>query len=132
MSKDPPIDIVKAFLTQFGHTNGRLIRTDQGGELARLVKFRNMVLCNHNYTVNPTGVDSPSQNGAIKIYNDKLAICVCTLLYGAGLPAKYWSAALQHAVYLHNWLVHTVTKCTPIKGFFGFKPDIGHLKLFGL
>jgi hypothetical protein len=130
-SKDPPIDIVKAFLTQFGHANGRLIWTDQGEELACLVKFSDMVLHNHNYTVEPTGADSPSQNGAIVIYNNKLAICMCMLLYGARLPAKYWSAALQSAVYHHNWLVHTVTKRMPIKMFFGFKPNIGHLKLFG-
>ncbi len=60
-SKDPPIDIVKAFLMQFGHTDGGLIRTDEGGELAHLVKFCNMVLRNHNYTIEPTGMDSPSQ-----------------------------------------------------------------------
>ncbi len=128
-SKDPPIDIVKAFITQFGHTNGGSIRTDQGEKLARSIKFRDMVLCNHNYTVKPTGADSPSQNGVVKIYNNKLAICMRTLLYGAGLPAKYWSAALQHAVYLHNQLVHTVTKRMLIEGFFEFKPNIGHLKL---
>jgi hypothetical protein len=25
-----------------------------------------------------------------------------TLLFGSGLPAQYWSAALLHSVYLHN------------------------------
>jgi hypothetical protein len=34
-------------------------------------------------------------------------------------------------VYLHNRPVHTVTKHTLIEGFYGFKPDVGHLKLFG-
>ena len=33
-SKDPPIDIVRAFLTLHGHSKGGCIRTDQGGELA--------------------------------------------------------------------------------------------------
>ena len=79
----------------------------------------------------PTGADSPSQNGAVEIYNDKLAVRTRTLLYGAGLPAKYWSAALQHSVYLHNRLVHTITKKTPFKALYGHKPDICHLKLFG-
>ncbi len=60
-----------------------------------------------------------------------MAICVRTLLYGLGLPVQYWLAALQHAVYLHNKLVHTVMKRTPIEGFYGFKLDVGHLKLFG-
>jgi hypothetical protein len=79
----------------------------------------------------PTGADSPSQNGAVEIYNNKLAIRARTLLYGSGLPAKYWSSALLHSVYLNNRLVHTVTKKTPFEGFYGAKPDIRHLKLFG-
>ncbi len=57
-----------------------------------------MVLRQYNYVVEPTGADSPSQNGAMETYNNKLAVRTCTLLYGAGLPAKYWSAALLHAV----------------------------------
>ncbi len=79
----------------------------------------------------PTNADSPSQIGAVKIYNDKLAVRTWTLLYGAGLPAKYWSAVLQHSVYLHNRLVHTATKKTPFEALYRHKPDIRHLKLFG-
>jgi hypothetical protein len=91
-----------------------------------------MVLCKYGYhVIEPTGTDSPSQNGAIKIYNDKLAIHACTLLYGLGLPAKYWSAALLYSVYLANCLVHTVMKKTPFEAFYGMKLDIVHLKLFG-
>jgi hypothetical protein len=77
------------------------------------------------------GVDSPSQNGALEIYNDKPAVRTCTLLYGLGLPAKFWSAALVHSAYLHNRLVHTKTGKTPFDGYFGEKPDISSLKLFG-
>ena len=55
------------------------------------------------YTVEPTGADSPLQNGGAKIYNGTLAVKVRTLLYGLGLPAKFWSAALLHSIYLHNW-----------------------------
>jgi len=79
----------------------------------------------------PTGADSPSQNGSVKVYNHKLAVRARTLLYGSGLPAKYWSAALLHLVYLHNRLVHAVTRKTPFEGLFGIKPDLSHLKLFG-
>jgi hypothetical protein len=54
------------------------------------------------------------------------------LLYGSGLPAKsYWSAALVHSVYLHNCLVHSATKTTPFKGYYGQPPDLSSLKLFG-
>ncbi len=90
-----------------------------------------MVLQTHHYVVEPTGADIPSQNGAVEIYNGKLAVRARTLLYGSGLPAKYWSAALLHLVYLHNQLVHHVTQKTPFKGYYGIKPDLTHLKMFG-
>jgi hypothetical protein len=90
-----------------------------------------MVLCEFHYTLKPTGADSPSQNGAVEIYNDKLTVCTHTLLYGLGLPAKFWSAALIHLGYLHNCLVHTKTGKMPFEEYFGEKPDISSLKLFG-
>ncbi len=34
-TKEPPINIINAFLTRFGHEHCGSIRTDQGGELAR-------------------------------------------------------------------------------------------------
>jgi hypothetical protein len=130
-SKEPPMDIIDAFLKRHGHSNGGSLRTDQGGELARSSHLLDMVLRKYNYVFEPTGADSPSQNGAVEIYNDKLAVRARTLLYGSGLPAKYWSAALVHSVYLANRLVHTVIKKTPFEAYYGLKPDIGHLKLFG-
>jgi hypothetical protein len=130
-SKDPPLDIIDSFLKKFGHDNGGSIRSDQGGELAKSTALADMVLREHSYVFEPTSADSPSQNGAVKMYNDKLAVRTRTLLYGANLPAMYWSAALLHAVYLNNWLVHTVTKKMPFEGFYGHKPDIEYLKMFG-
>jgi hypothetical protein len=90
-----------------------------------------MVLQPHHYVVESTGADSPSQNSAVEIYNGKLTVRARTLLYGSGLPAKYWSAALLHLVYLHNQLVHHVTHITPFEGYYSIKPDLAHLKMFG-
>ncbi len=125
------MDIVDSFLKKFGHEDGGSIRSDQGSELAKSTALADMVLREHNYVVEPTGADSPSQNGAVETYNDKLAVQTRTLLYGANLPAMYWSVALLHAVYLNNRLVHTATKKTPFEGFCGHKPDIEYLKMFG-
>jgi hypothetical protein len=89
------------------------------------------MLTEFGYVVEPTGADSPSQNGSAKIYNNTLAVKVRTLLYGSGLPAKFWSAALLHAVYLHNRLVHSATGITPFKGWYSRKPNVAYLKTFG-
>jgi hypothetical protein len=66
----------------------------------------------------------------VETYNDKFAVRIRTLLYGSGLPAKYWSATLLHSVYIHNRLVHSETKKTPFEGYYGIKPDLAFLKLF--
>lgn len=130
-TKEPPLAILDAFLGRFGHEKGGSIRTDQGGELARSFALSDLVLRTHKYVLEPTGADNSSQNGSVEIYNNKLAIRARTLLYGSGLPAKYWSSALLHSMYLHNRMVHSSTRKTPFEGIFGVKPDLGHLKLFG-
>ncbi len=90
------------------------------------------MLQDFGYVVEPTGADSPSQNGGTEIYNNTLAVKVRTLLYGSGLPAEFWSAALLHTVYLHNRLVHSsMTNRTPFEGWHGHKPDVTRLKTFG-
>jgi hypothetical protein len=101
--------------------------------LASSVAFQNLLLQDFRYTLEPTGIDSPLQNGAVEIYNDKFSIWTRALHYGAGLPAKYWSAALIHAVYLHNRLVHSTTSCTPFpfEYYYKMKPDLEYLKTFG-
>jgi hypothetical protein len=130
-SKDPPIDIVRAFLAQHGHVDGSCIHTNQGGKLAKSPNFQDLLLRNFNYTIKPTGADSPSQNGSADIYNNKFAVWSQTLLYGSRLPAKFWSAALLHSVYLHNHLEHRETKKTPFKGYYRCKLDLSSMKLFG-
>ncbi len=114
-SKSLPLDIIEEFLTQHGHEEGGCIRTNQGGKLAGSSNFQDLLLRKFHYNIEPTGADSPSQNGAAEIYNDKFIICTRTLLYGSSLPAKFWSAALLHSVYLHNCLVHDETRVTPFK-----------------
>ncbi len=130
-SKDPPLNIVRAFLLLHGHADGQCVCTDQGGELASSFAFGDFILKGFGYTLEPTEADSPSQNGTVEIYNNKLGVRTRSLLYGSGLPAKYWSAALIHAVYLHNWLVHPVTLRTQFESYYSMKPDLQYLKTFG-
>ena len=130
-SKEPPTDLVNVFLKKYGIPGGGIIRCDQGGELARSEAFRTMALKSYGYVVEPTGADSPSQNGGVERWNGSLAVTVRALLYGAGLPAQYWSAAITHASYLHNRRVHMVTRRTPYEMWHGRKPDLRHLRIFG-
>ena len=136
-SKEPPVNIIRAFLAQFGNADSGIIRTYQGGELARSKAFRNAVLDRQfeldfkPYIVEATGADSPSQNGSVEKWNHTLANTVRVLLCSSGLPAQYWSAALLHAVYLHNRRVHSKILKTPYEAWNGIQPDLKRLKLFG-
>ena len=130
-SKEPPVDLVSHFLHMYGRHSGGVIRCDQGGELARSAAFRTTMMEKHLYAVEPTGADSPSQNGGAEKWNDSLAVTTRALLYGASLPAKYWSAALTHAAYIHNRRVHHGILCTPFEKWYGRKPDLRKLRVFG-
>jgi hypothetical protein len=109
-TKEPPIDIIDTFLDRCGHELGGLICTDQSDELARSFAFTDMLLRKHKYVIEPTSANSPSHNGAVTIYKAKLAVHTCTLLFGLGLPEKYWLLAFLHSLYLHNRLVCNLTK----------------------
>jgi hypothetical protein len=72
-----------------------------------------------NHKVEQTGADSPSQNGGLERSNQTLGTMTWALLYGASLPAKYWSYALAHLVYLLDHLVQSRTKLTPYEALSG-------------
>jgi hypothetical protein len=132
-SKAPPLDIVRLFLRTFGQdwTLGGFIRCNQGGKLARSHALIDMALTEFGYKVESTGADSPSQNGQAEKWNDVFAVTTRALLYGVALEPKYWSVALLHAVYLHNRCVYSHTGITPFEGWWGVKPNLKYLKLFG-
>jgi hypothetical protein len=126
-----PFDI-PMFLTRHGlldKTTPRSIRVDQGGEFAFSEDFHKVV-AKHGYVVEPTGSDNPSQNGRVESLNQTFGIMVRTLvrslLYSSGLPPRFWSDALLHAVYLKNRLWHSAIGRTPYEAFFSEKPDLSH------
>eukprot|EP00986_Skeletonema_menzelii_P015723 scaffold12494_cov159-Skeletonema_menzelii.AAC.1 len=130
-SKTPPVELVSNFLQDHGLPSGGVIRTDQGGELARSAAFRDTMYRDHHYVVEPTGADSPTQNGMAERLNGSLGVLVRSLLYGAGLPAKFWSSALLHACYLYNRRVHRALGCTPFEALYKRKPNLRYLRTFG-
>jgi hypothetical protein len=121
------------FLTLHGiqdKTTPRSIRVDQGGEFARSEDFRKIV-SKPGHVVEPTGSDTPSQNGRVERLNQTFGMMVRSLLYSSGLPPRFWSDALLHSVYLKNRLWHSAIRRTPYEVYFSEKPDLSHLRVFG-
>ena len=130
-SKSPPVDILCEFLAKQGLKDSyRAIRVDQGGELWRSNELCKVVL-EAKYVMEPTGNDSPNQNGKVERLNGTFGIMVRSLLYSSSLPPKYWSSALLHAVHLKNRLWHSAIDQTPYGAWTGNKPDLSHLRVFG-
>src|SRR5688500_12508557 len=53
------------------------------------------------------------------------------MLYALGLPPRFWSSALTHAVYLKNCLWHSAISMTPFEAYSGQQPSLSHLCVFG-
>lgn len=57
------------------------------------------------------------QNAQVERYNETVAIIVRNLLYGAQLPAKFWSVATIYTVCLMKRHVHGSIGITPYKAW---------------
>ena len=87
--KNPPIDNVKTFLDQYGNKPGqRKISTDNGGELEKSARFRDM-LKQSGYGLENMVPASSFQNGQVERTHCTLGNMMCSLLTGAKLGHKY-------------------------------------------
>ena len=132
-NKNPPIQTVTQFLRTYGNQDGvHVIRTDQGGELARSKLFRETIQ-KAQYSLEVTGADNSSQNAIVERPHRTLANMVRSGLENAGLHYKYWSDAILHATFVKNRLPHKHfdNKITPYEKLTGHKPDLSFLRIFG-
>ena len=75
---------------------------------------------------------TPEQNGMAERMNRTLVETTRSMLSDSGLPKRFWAEALSTAVYLHNRSPTTSLKDkTPYEAWFGHKPDVNHLRVFG-
>ena len=103
-TKYPPVEEVEQILKKFQpsiHGLHTTIRTDQGGELGKSNKFRDLFK-KYQYSYEPTGTNSSKQNGFAEKPNQDVKRIARSLLHAAGMTSGYWSYALNHAVFLAN------------------------------
>ena len=106
-----------------------VVRTDNGSEyinstLATFFKDKGVL---HQTTVRYT----PEQNGKAERLNRTLLDRVRAMLEDSGLPKTLWAEAATTASYLRNRAPAAGRSCTPWEAFFGNKPDVSHLRVFG-
>ena len=80
-----------------------------------------------------TAAHSPQQNGTAERFNRTLMEAAKSMLIHAKLPNSLWAEAVSTASYLRNRMVTTAlqSKFTPYQLWFGKKPDLRHIRVFG-
>lgn len=114
---------------QTGHRI-KCMRTDnaaeyKGGKFAAIIKS-----CGIKHELTVPG--SPAQNGMAERMNLTMINQVKCMLQEADLPYELWAEAVQTACYLRNRsATRTIRGMTPFELFWGIKPNLNHLRVFG-
>jgi hypothetical protein len=75
---------------------------------------------------------TPEQNGVVERMNQTIANAGNSMLEASGLHPKYWNLAYDTAVYLRNLSpTSSLNSKTPHEVWFGTKPSVTHLRVFG-
>ena len=108
----------------------KVLRSDNGGEytFSEFAEYLRTEGIRHELTV----PKSPQQNGVAERLNRTLVEMTRSMLAGSSLPHKLWAETLNTAVYLRN---RSPTKAlegmTQFECFYGKRPNVGHLRVFG-
>ena len=106
------------------------LRSDNGGEYTSkefdtFCKNRGI----HRQFSNPY---TPEQNGVSERFNRTMIESARSMLYHAKLPLEFWAEAVNTAVYIRNRSPTTsLNYGTPYECWFGSKPDVSHMRVFG-
>lgn len=113
---------------QVGYQTKRL-RCDNGSEYIN--SELNRFCTSKGIKLETTVRYTPEQNGAAERLNRTLMNKVRPMLAASGLPKTLWADAAVTASYVRNRSPVTGRDKTPYQLFFGTKPDVSHLRVFG-
>lgn len=131
-SKDQVFEKFREFQARVTNETGlkiKTLRTDGGGEYTS-AKFENF-LKQKGIVHEITAPYSPQQNGVAERMNRTLVEAARSMIFNAGLSKAYWGEAVTTAAYVRNRVVTSSTGVTPYERWYGEKPDVSQLKVFG-
>lgn len=133
-SKDEVFKAFKDYKAEVEKQTGKKIkclRTDNGREY--LNKDFDNFLREHGIKRQLTIPYTPQQNGVAERANRTLVEMARTMIIHSGLSEGFWAEAVRTSSYIRN---RTTTKIlqdqTPYEIWNGYKPAVGHLKVFGV
>jgi hypothetical protein len=120
----------KAEIENLTNKKIKTLRIDNGGEYTSkvFVAFCKLAGIRRELTV----PRNPQQNGVAKRNNRSIEETVKALLNDQGLSMFLWGEATMKTIYVHNISPHRILKdMTPEEAFFGKKPNVENLRIFG-
>ena len=109
----------------------KALRADRGGEYMSEEFKQFLKEC--GIRSEPTAAYSPQQNRVSERLNRTLVEAARSMISHAGLSKAYWAEAVATATYLRNRMVSSAIKSgiTPYQLWYGKKPNLKHLRVFG-
>ena len=132
--KSEVFDKFKEFEARASNDSGERIgtlRTDNGGEYTSN-EFEDY-LKKKGIRKEMTVPYSPQQNGVAERMNRTLVESARSMIAHANLPNTFWADAVHTAAYVRNILLTAAVKenKTPFECWYGRKPNISHIRVFG-
>jgi hypothetical protein len=120
----------KALIEDLSERKIKILRSDNGGEYTSK-EFANF--CKDvGIKKELTTPYNPQQNGVTERKNRTIMEAVKTMIHDQDLPMHLWEEATRTTMYVQNRLSHSALGLkTPEEMFFGKKPEVNHLKIFG-
>ncbi len=107
----------------------RTLRTDNGGEFCS--QSFDQWLSEKGIRHESSAPHTPEQNGVAERANRTIVEGGRSLLYAQHIPLELWAEAISCTVYVLNRVVAKTSPVTPYQNWYGTKPDISHLRIFG-
>ena len=132
-TKDMTFPVFKRYKAWAENRTGRrigILRDDKGGEYMSTAfgDFCDEHGIGRQHTIH----NRPQQNGVAERVNRTLREGITTMLHEAKLPDTFWGEALCTVVYTLNRTPRSANPgITPYEAFFGIKPDVSNLRIFG-
>lgn len=126
-------EVLKDFLPLVKNVTGnnmKHMRCDNGGEFMNKDVMK--LLSSNGVAFERITAFTPEQNGFIERDNRTILESARTMLIASGLEKRLWPEAVRAAVYILNRSCNSRNPTTtPFELWFGEKPYLGHVKVFG-
>ena len=133
VQKSEVVAAVRSTIRMWENQSGKhlkAVRTDRGREYVN--SELQAYFDNKGVVHNTTAPYTPEQNGVAERFNRTLMERVRAMLQDAQLEEEYWSAAALTATYVKNRSPSAHSTQTPFELFFGRKPDVSGMRVFGV